>query len=176
MRFRETEVSGAYVVELDLLSDDRGYFARTFCTEEFAAAGLDVRVVQRSISFNEAERTLRGLHYQAEPHGETKLVRCSRGSIWDVIVDVRPGSPSYLAWSGIRLVAGGGELLYIPEGVAHGFITLERASEVDYQMSVPYVATSARGLRWDDPALGIQWPIEPLVMSERDRSYPDLGR
>lgn len=174
MKFDPMDVPGAYLVRLERLEDDRGFFARTFCEEEFRAHGLDPRVSQTSISYNAVDGTLRGLHYQAAPHAETKLVRCTRGAIWDVVVDVRRDSSTYLRWTGVTLSADGDELLYIPQGVAHGFITLEIHTEVQYQMSVPYAADSARGIRWNDPALGIDWPAAPRLMSERDRGYPDL--
>lgn len=174
MKFRAIEVPGAYLVRIERLQDERGFFARTFCEQEFRSAGLNPRVSQASISYNAAQGTLRGLHYQAAPHAETKIVRCTRGAIWDVVVDVRPHSSTYLQWTGVTLSADGDEMLYIPEGVAHGFLTLEPDTEIHYQMSVPYSAENGRGIRWNDPALGIDWPVAPRLMSNRDRGYPDL--
>jgi dTDP-4-dehydrorhamnose 3,5-epimerase len=178
VRLRETPLRGAYVVELELLRDERGAFARTFDAAAFAAAGLAADVVQCSLSYNERAGTLRGMHYQADPHGEVKLVRCTRGAIHDVIVDLRPASATYRRWFAIELRAGGDASLYVPVGFAHGFQTLVDRSEVAYQMAQPYVPEAARGVRWDDPALGIEWPAPPAhgrILSERDAGYPDLG-
>jgi dTDP-4-dehydrorhamnose 3,5-epimerase len=171
--FKETPIKGAFGIEPELVTDERGYFCRIFSTDEFERHGLSTTVAQSSVSYNTSALTLRGMHYQAHPHGECKLVRCVRGGIWDVIVDVRPESATYRQWWATHLSAADGTMLYIPEGVAHGFLTLEPGTEVSYQMSTPYVPESARGLRWDDPAFGIEWPQQPLVMSERDRTYPD---
>jgi dTDP-4-dehydrorhamnose 3,5-epimerase len=176
--FVETPVVGALVVEAQRIEDERGFFARTFSNEEFAARGLDARVDQCSTSFNARAGTLRGLHYQAPPHGEAKLVRCTRGAIYDVAVDLRPGSSSYLRWLGVELTAENGRGLFVPEGCAHGFQTLVDATEVLYQMSTPYVPTAGRGVRWDDPAFGIEWPPPPpdgRTMSARDADYPDFA-
>ena len=177
MRFTETPVAGALVVEPEPIEDERGFFARTFSVEEFAARGLDTRVDQCSVSFNARAGTLRGMHYQEAPHGETKLVRCTRGGIYDVALDLRPGSPTYLRWAGVELSADDGRALYIPEGCAHGFQSLADGTEVLYQISTPYVPSAARGVRWDDPAFGIDWPPAPAggrTMSERDAEYPDF--
>lgn len=173
MRFRETAIAGAWIVEPERYEDERGYFARTFCREEVAARGLDTEIVQESVSFNPVRGTLRGLHWQAAPHEETKWVRCIRGAIWDVIVDLRPDSPSHLAHVAVELSAENGLQLYVPGSVAHGFLTLRAETEVAYRMSVPYHPPATRGARWDDPAFGIDWPAEPTLMSERDRTYPD---
>ena len=178
MILRETPLAGAHVVELERLRDERGHFARTFDAEQFAAAGLDARVVQCSTSFNARAGTLRGMHYQADPHGEAKLVRVTRGAVFDVIVDLRPASPTCRGWFGIELDAESGRSLYVPVGFAHGFQTLVDDSEVLYQMSHPYVPDAARGVRFDDPAFAIEWPPSPptgLVVSERDRAFPDFA-
>jgi dTDP-4-dehydrorhamnose 3,5-epimerase len=176
MRFVPTGLDGAVTIEMDLLEDHRGFFARTWCTEEFAERGLNPRVVQCSVSYSRLAGTLRGLHYQAGPHEEAKLVRCTAGAVHDVIVDLRPGSATYLCHAGVELSAGNHRLLYVPEGFAHGFVTLADDTEVFYQMSERHVPTHARGVRWDDPALGIEWPVPPSVISGRDRSYPDFDR
>ncbi len=176
MRFIETPLPGAWAIELDLIVDERGWFARTFDAEEFADRGLDPTVIQCNASFNAREGTLRGMHYQSEPHGEPKLVRCSRGAIFDVAVDLRPDSPTFRAWHGVELSAESGRAFYIPAGLAHGFQTLTENSEVLYQMGHRYVPEAARGVRWDDPAFGIEWPDAPggRIVSERDASYPDF--
>lgn len=174
MRFEETPLSGAWVVESDRLGDERGYFARTFDREEWAVRGMDPAVVQCNTSYNGRAGTLRGMHFQAAPHGEPKLVRCTRGAIHDVIVDLRPGSATHKRWFGVELSALNGRSLYVPVGLAHGFQTLEDDSEVLYMMGHEYVAESARGVAWDDPALGISWPDAPAhgrTISDRDRSY-----
>jgi dTDP-4-dehydrorhamnose 3,5-epimerase len=178
MVFRETPVAGSYVVEPERMEDARGFFARTFSADEFAARGLDARVDQCSTSFNAKRGTLRGMHYQAAPHGEAKLVRCTRGAIYDVAVDLRPDSPSYLRWVAAELTAENGHALYVPEGCAHGFQTLEDASEILYQISRAYVPEAARGVRWDDPAFNIAWPPAPpggRTLAERDAQYPDFA-
>ena len=175
MLFTETELPGAFVIDLQRREDDRGFFARAWCEEEFRAHGLDTRVSQCNVSFNDRAATLRGLHYQVEPHAEVKLVRCTRGAIFDVIVDVRPDSATYTKWIGVELTADNGRLLYVPEGFAHGYVTLEPATETFYQVSVPYAPGAERGARWNDPAFGIDWPdVGELVMSEKDRTWPDF--
>jgi dTDP-4-dehydrorhamnose 3,5-epimerase len=177
VRFIETPVAGALVVEPQPIEDGRGFFARTFSRADFSARGLDARVDQCSASFNARAGTLRGMHYQAAPHGEVKLVRCTRGAIFDVAVDLRPESPTYLRWAGVELSADDGRALYVPHGCAHGFQTLVDAAEVLYQISTPYVPAAARGVRWDDPAFGIDWPAPPAggrTMSARDAEYPDF--
>ncbi|MEZ5333539.1 MAG: dTDP-4-dehydrorhamnose 3,5-epimerase [Thermoanaerobaculia bacterium] len=173
MHFRETAIAGAWLVEPERHEDERGFFARTFCRDEIAAHGLEAAIAQASVSFNPRRGTLRGLHWQAAPHEEIKWVRCTRGAIWDVLVDLRPDSPSRLAHVAVELSAENGLQLYVPGGVAHGFLTLRDDTEVSYRMSVPYHAPSARGARWNDPAFGIDWPAEPVLISERDRTYPD---
>ena len=174
MRFTETRVSGAWLIDLEPIPDERGWFARTFCAEEFRAHGLDPTVAQCNVSFNVRSGTLRGMHYQAEPHGEAKLVRCTRGVIFDVLVDLRADSPAFRRWTGHELTAENGHMLYAPVGTAHGFVTLADDTEVVYQMSHPYVPDAERGLRFGDSAFGIDWPVAPAVISERDRSYPDF--
>jgi dTDP-4-dehydrorhamnose 3,5-epimerase len=172
--FRDTELPGVLVIELEPKSDHRGFFARTWCRREFAERGLNAALAQCSLSFNPRRGTLRGMHYQAPPHAEAKLVRCTRGAIWDVALDLRPESPTFLGHVGVELTADNRDMLYIPEGVAHGFQTLEDASEVDYQMSACHAPQAARGVRYDDPAFGITWPIDDPIMLERDRTYPDF--
>jgi dTDP-4-dehydrorhamnose 3,5-epimerase len=175
VRLAETPLAGAWVVELDRHEDERGFFARTFDRDEWAAHGMDPAVVQCSTSFNARAGTLRGMHFQAEPHGEPKLVRCTRGAIHDVIVDLRPGSPTHRRWFGIDLTAHDGTALYVPVGMAHGFQTLVDESEVLYMMGHEHVPESARGVRWDDPAFAIDWPEPPSggrTISERDAAYP----
>lgn len=173
MKFSATPLPGAFVIDIDALKDARGFFARTVCTDEFATQGLNGHFVQQSVSFNHRAGTLRGLHYQATPHEEEKLVRVTRGAIFDVIVDLRRASPAFGRWFGIELSAANHRQLYIPGGMAHGFQTLEDDTEVLYEMSVAFHPESARGLRWDDPQLGIAWPACPArIFSERDQSLP----
>ncbi len=176
MRFIQTPLPGVWVIELELLGDERGWFARTFDEQEFRSRGLNPAVVQCNASFNAHCDTLRGMHYQAEPHGESKLVRCVRGSIFDVAVDLRAGTPTYCGWHGVELSAENRLALYIPAGLAHGFQTLSEDCEVLYQMGAPYVPESSRGVRFDDPAFAIDWPATraPRIISERDASYPDF--
>jgi dTDP-4-dehydrorhamnose 3,5-epimerase len=174
MIFRDTGIGGAWVIELERLQDERGFFARTWDAQEFAERGLNPRLVQCSVSFNRARGTLRGLHYQSAPHEEAKLVRCTAGTIFDVVVDLRPDSPTFRRWFGIELSAENRLSLYVPEACAHGFLTLDDNCEVHYQISQVYAAEAASGVRWDDPAFGIAWPAEVVVMNERDRSYPDF--
>jgi dTDP-4-dehydrorhamnose 3,5-epimerase len=175
MRFTETPLPGAWVIDVDRLSDERGWFARTFDEAEFAARGLCARVVQCNASFNARRDTVRGLHYQAEPHGEPKLVRCVRGALFDVAVDLRPDSPAHRRWHGVELSAETGRMFYIPAGLAHGFQTLTDDCELLYLMGREYVPGAARGVRFDDPAFAVEWPPPSgeLTISERDRGYPD---
>lgn len=174
MRFTKTALPGLVIVDIAAIQDDRGYFARTFCTEEFAAAGLPTHFPQCNISFNAAKGTLRGLHWQEEPFAEGKLVRCTRGVIVDVAVDLRPESATYLRWFSTELTADSARALYVPKGFAHGFQTLADGSEVFYQMSERYRQEASRGARWDDPAFGIDWPIKNPIFSARDANYPDI--
>ncbi|GAC1438830.1 MAG: dTDP-4-dehydrorhamnose 3,5-epimerase [Solirubrobacteraceae bacterium] len=173
MRLTESTLAGAWVIELEPVGDERGEFFRCFDAEQFAARGLDPRVVQCSVSRNRRAGTLRGMHYQAEPHAEAKLVRCSRGVVFDAIIDLRADSPSFCASFSLELT---GELaLYVPPGFAHGFQTLADECEVHYQMSAPYVPEASRGVRWDDPAFGIAWPpAARRTISARDAAYPDF--
>ena len=164
----------AFLVKPARLEDDRGFFARTWCAREFAEHGLEPSLSQCSISFNKGRGTLRGLHYQAEPHAEAKLVRCTRGAIFDVIVDLRPASPTYLEHCTVTLTADNRDAIYVPQGCAHGFLTLEDESEVLYQMSTEHVPGAARGVRWNDPAFHIAWPTLPDVVADRDRTWPLL--
>jgi dTDP-4-dehydrorhamnose 3,5-epimerase len=174
VKFTETRIGGAFVIELERHEDERGYFARTFCRREFAERGLEGEVEQTSVSYNRVRHTLRGLHYQAAPHQEAKVVRCVAGAIYDVIVDLRPASPTFRQWVGAMLSAEDGNALYIPRDVAHGFLTLAPGATVLYQMSTAHHADAARGLRWNDPALAITWPAVPELISQRDASYPLL--
>ena len=174
MRFTPLPLPGAYVLDLEPLTDERGFFARTFCRDEFRAHGLNPELVQCSVSYNLRGGTLRGMHYQAAPDAEAKLVRCTRGAIYDVLLDLRPNSPTYLQWTAVELTAANRSLAYIPEGLAHGFQTLEDDTEVFYQMSHPYVPGAARGVRWNDPAFAIDWPLAERILSAKDQAYPDF--
>jgi dTDP-4-dehydrorhamnose 3,5-epimerase len=174
MRFVETPLEGAFVIDLEPIEDERGFFARSFCEREFTERRLAPRFVQCNVSFNRSKGTLRGMHYQAEPYPEAKLVRCTSGAIFDVIVDIRPGSPTVHQWFGTELSASNRRMVFIPAGFAHGFQCVTDDAEVFYQMSEFYHPECARGLRWDDPQLGIDWPIPNPVISQRDRSYPLL--
>jgi dTDP-4-dehydrorhamnose 3,5-epimerase len=173
--FTELSLPGAFIIQTQSHKDDRGSFARTFCRDEFELRGLDPCVAQCSLSRNERTGTLRGLHFQANPFGEAKLVRCSRGAIYDVIVDLRRQSPTHGKWAGVTLSGANGVMLYVPAGFAHGFQTLEDDTEVCYQMSTPYLPELARGIRWNDPALKITWPSRDPILSDRDRELPLLA-
>lgn len=174
MKFRAQELPGAFLIELEPHADERGFFARTWCSDEFANAGLPTQVVQSNLSCTRLPGTIRGMHYQRPPSREGKVVRCLKGGIFDVIVDIRPDSPSFLRHLGVELTATNRLALYVPPGFAHGFQTLEPDAEVWYQMTDRYQPGLSGGFRWDDPALGIQWPMEPNAMNERDATYPDL--
>jgi dTDP-4-dehydrorhamnose 3,5-epimerase len=174
MIFTGTNIDGVWVIDAERLEDERGFFARTWDADEFTEQGLNPELTQCSISYNLARGTLRGMHYQAAPHEEAKLVRCTAGAIFDVALDLRPGSPTFKAWFGVELSAQNRRALYVPEGCAHGFLTLEDDSEVHYQISQAYMPDAARGVRWDDPAFAISWPGEVVVINERDRSYSDF--
>jgi dTDP-4-dehydrorhamnose 3,5-epimerase len=173
MRFVPTAIAGVIRVEAEPHADERGLFARLHCPEEFAAAGVPFAPAQTSVSRNPQAGTLRGLHYQAAPHAETKLVRVTRGRVFDVAVDLRPGSPTHLQWTAAELSAENLAGLFIPEGVAHGFLTLEPDSDVIYQITPAYRPGHEAGVRWDDPAFGIDWPAAPALISPRDAAYPD---
>jgi dTDP-4-dehydrorhamnose 3,5-epimerase len=172
VKFAETPLAGAFVVEIEPLKDERGLFARSFCRQEFEAHGLDPAVAQCNVSHNVKRGTLRGLHYQAPPHEEAKLVRCTRGAIWDVIVDLREASKTRLQWFAAELSADNHRALYVPRGFAHGFQTLADDAEVFYQMSEFYRPDGARGIRWNDPSIGIRWPLAEPILSARDRDLP----
>ena len=175
MIFQPTGLAGAYVIAIERLSDGRGFFARSFCAREFEDHGLNPSMAQCNISYNRHAGTLRGMHFQASPFEEAKLVRCTRGAIHDVIIDLRPGSPTFMRHVGVLLTPEERNMLYVPEGFAHGFLTLEDHTEVFYQMSEFYVPGAARGFRWDDPAFAIDWPASVSVISERDAAYPDFA-
>jgi len=174
MTFTETKLSGAFLVDMDRKEDIRGYFARVFCVEEFRAKGLNAQVAQCSISFNRRKGTLRGMHWQAVPKAEAKLIRCTHGAIFDVIVDLRPLSRTRLQHATVQLSEDTGRMLYIPEGFAHGFQTLADDTEVFYQMTEFFAPECGRGARWNDPAFGITWPLPDPIMNDRDRSWPDF--
>ena len=171
MIFNEAKLKRAFIIEPERLKDGRGFFARTFCKKEFKAHRLNFDWVQCSVSFNKRKGTLRGMHYQAFPHEEIKLVRCTRGAIYDVIVDLRPNSPTFKGWIAVKLTAENHRMLYIPNGFAHGFQTLADNTEVFYQMSEFYEPASARGIRWNDPLFNIQWPFPKPILSKKDRAY-----
>jgi dTDP-4-dehydrorhamnose 3,5-epimerase len=174
MIFTETKLKGAFIIDLDKISDERGFFARSWCQREFEKNGLNPRLVQCNISYNNSKGTLRGLHYQVSPCEEAKLVRCTMGAIFDVIVDLRPESPTFKHYFAEIITAEDRKMIYIPEGFAHGFLTLQDETEVHYQMSGFYSPDHARGVRWNDPAFGIQWPADVKIISDRDKDYPDF--
>ena len=172
MKFTQTTLEGAYIIEIKKMMDDRGFFARSWCQRELAAQGLACRIAQASISFNKSKGTLRGLHYQSAPHEEAKFVRCTRGAIYDVIIDFRAHSPTYKAWVGVELTADNYQIFYVPKGFAHGFQTLEDNTEILYQISEFYAPAAARGVRYDDPAFGISWPLPVSAISDKDMGWP----
>src|SRR5438105_9848201 len=173
MIFKPTAVHGAFVIEPDRFDDDRGFFSKIWDVKEFQQHGLSTDFAQFNLAFNHRKGTLRGIHYQAAPHEEVKLVRCTRGAVWDVIVDLRPKSPTYLRWSVVELTEDNYRTYSLPKGCAHGYITLTDRAEVTYNVSTAYAPQSARGVRWNDPAFAIQWPAQPLVINQRDATYPD---
>ena len=173
MQFIETRLKGAYILEAERIADERGFFARTWARDEFIAHGLNPDLAQCNVSYNHRTGTVRGMHWQAPPHAETKIVRCTQGALYDVIVDIRPDSPTYRQWVGVELSAENCRALYIPEGCAHGFQTQEDATEIFYMISAAYAPQAARGMRWDDPAIGITWPRAVTVIAARDARYPD---
>ncbi len=175
MLFKESDIRGVFVIDPEPRADERGFFARTWCQREFAEHGLSLRIAECAVSFNASAGTLRGLHYQSAPHGEDKLVRCTQGAIYDVAVDLREGSPTQYDWFATELTAANHRMLYIPSGCAHGFLTLADNSEVSYQISQEFRLESSRGVRWNDPAIGIRWPRPVCVISDRDRSLPLVG-
>jgi dTDP-4-dehydrorhamnose 3,5-epimerase len=174
MKFNPTTLRDAWLIELEPAVDSRGYFARTFCINEFAAKGLDTNFVQHSVSFSARKGTIRGMHYQREPHGEVKLVRCLRGIVWDVIIDIRPSSPTYRRWQGFELSSANKYQLYVPKGFAHGFQTLSNDVEINYLISEPYSPQSSSGIRHDDPAFKIHWPLPVAEISSKDLHWPDF--
>lgn len=176
MLIEKTPLEGVLVTSLQKIEDERGFFARTFCQEEFKSAGVDIQLLQTNVSGNKSRGTLRGLHYQDQPHPDKKLVTCSRGAIFDVAVDLRRDSSTYCQWWGIELSADNRKGLYIPPGCAHGFITLADDTDVNYLMGEAYYPDLARGVRWNDLAFEIKWPFEPIVMCERDAVYPDWDK
>jgi dTDP-4-dehydrorhamnose 3,5-epimerase len=175
MIFKETRLKGAYIIEIEPLEDERGFFARTWCQREFQAHGLNPRLVQCSISFNKKKGTLRGMHYQVAPYEEAKLVSCVRGAIYDVIIDLRPNSPTCSQWLAVELSSENNNMIYVPKGFAHGFQTLEDDTEVFYQISEFYHPEASRGVRWNDPAFRIVWPNDIIVISDKDRGYLDFA-
>jgi len=175
VKFKETKLKDAYFVELDRIEDERGFFARSWCAGEFEEHGLNPDLVQCNVSFNKKKGTLRGMHYQAAPHEEAKLVRCTTGALYDVVIDLRPDSPTFKQWFGVEMTAESRRALYVPEGFAHGFQTLEDDTEILYQTSEFYHAENARGVRYDDPAFGIEWPSSHITISPKDKSFPLLG-
>jgi dTDP-4-dehydrorhamnose 3,5-epimerase len=175
MRFLETKVNGAFLIEGEPVGDERGRFMRTFCAEEFSSHGLETSFLQHSLSYSAAAGTLRGMHFQRPPHEEVKVVRCSAGAIFDVVLDLRPGSPTFGRWQGFELSAENRHQLYIPKGCAHGFQSLCDDVEVNYLISDFYTPAAASGVRYDDPRFGIEWPLPLVVISDRDRAWPDYG-
>ena len=175
MRFLPTKLPGVFVVEMEMREDERGSFARSWCRDEFAAQGLDTNLAQCSVSFNKRRGTLRGMHFQAEPHAEVKLVRCTAGAVYDVAVDLRPASPTFRQWTATELTAENYRAMYVPLGCAHGFQTLTDGAEILYHMSEFYQPGAGRGVRWNDPAFGIRWPVANPFLSERDAAYTDFS-
>ncbi|HEX4336094.1 MAG TPA: dTDP-4-dehydrorhamnose 3,5-epimerase [Polyangiaceae bacterium] len=173
MLFSKADIPGVWIVDLERREDERGFFARTWCADELSQLGLAGTLSQCSVSYNARSGTLRGMHYQIAPRAEEKVVSVSRGAILDVVVDLRPASKTFRKWTSVELTERNGRMLYVPAGVAHGFQTLADDTVVDYKISAPYAPDHARGVRWNDPAFGIEWPSEQPLISERDRSYPD---
>lgn len=174
MKFTELSLKGAFIIEMELIEDERGFFAASWSKREFGRRNLDSELHECNVSFNRVKGTIRGMHYQAEPHGQTKVVRCTKGAIYDAIIDLRPDSPTFKSWEGFELSEDNRRMLYIPRGFAHGFQSVRDSTEILYQMSQPFNASAGRGVRWNDPAFGIAWPMPPTVISPRDRDYPDF--
>ena len=172
MIFTETKLKGAYIIDISRVSDERGFFGRAWCKKEFEAAGLNTDAVQANVSYNKYRGTIRGMHYQVAPFTESKTVRCTSGSIFDVIIDLRPDSPTFKQWVGVELTADSFRMLYVPDGFAHGFITLEDHSSVHYMVTEYYTPGAETGIRFDDPAFNIEWPMQPKVVSDKDKSHP----
>jgi dTDP-4-dehydrorhamnose 3,5-epimerase len=175
MTFTETALAGAFIIDIVALKDDRGFFARTWAADELKTRGLDPTVVQCNVAWNPAKGTLRGMHFQRAPYDEVKIIRCTRGSLFDVIVDLRPESPTFRKWTSVELNANSRRMLYVPKGFAHGYLTLTDDVEAHYHVSAPYTPACADGVAWNDPAFGIEWPFAPTVMSERDRTWPHFN-
>ena len=175
MNFSQTDLPGVLLIKPELLADDRGSFARSFCVDEFAAAGIDFNIVQANISFNKFTGTVRGMHFQRSPHAEAKVVRCTSGAMFDVVVDLRPDSATYCQWIAAELNADNRDALFIPEGCAHGFLTLTDEAEVYYQISTFYHSESAAGVRWNDPAFQVVWPSPPELINSRDAAFPNFS-
>lgn len=173
MKFIETDLKGAFIIELEKLEDNRGFFARSWCKREFDEHGLNSNATQANVSYNKKKGTLRGMHLQSKPYAETKLVRCTRGAIYDVIIDLRPDSATYKKWLGVELSADNGKMLYVPENFAHGFQTLKDDTEVTYQVTQYYTPGYEKGIRWNDPAFRINWPVTVAVISEKDENWQD---
>ena len=176
MRFQETNVEGVWLITPDQFDDERGFFARTWAQDEFENRGLEGRMVQRNVSYNRRRGTLRGMHFQREPHPEVKVISCTIGAIYDVAIDIRPESPTFGQWYGAELRADTGAMLYVPRGCAHGYLSLEGDSTVEYLISEFYHPEVAGGVRWNDPFFNVLWPAQPVVMNERDATYPDFQR
>jgi dTDP-4-dehydrorhamnose 3,5-epimerase len=174
MKFSGTNLKDAFIVQIEKLNDERGFFARSWCQKEFDAHGLNSRFVQANVSYNRKKGTLRGMHYQIAPYQECKLLRCTRGAIYDVIIDLRPDSPTYKKWTGVELTADNYTMFFVPEDFAHGFQTLTDETEIIYQVSQFYTPGSEKGIRFDDPAFGIQWPLEVTVISDKDKTWPNF--
>jgi dTDP-4-dehydrorhamnose 3,5-epimerase len=173
MIFSETKLKGAFIIEVEKREDERGFFARAWCKKEFEEHGLAANMVQSNIAFSKRKGTLRGLHYQGAPYGEVKVVRCTKGSLYDVLVDLRPGSSTYRQWVGVELTSDSYKMMYVPEGFAHGYQTLEDNTEVTYQVSQLYSPDFEQGIRYDDPAIGIDWPLMVKILSDKDKGWPD---
>ena len=174
MKFSQTKLKGAYFIEIEKLTDDRGFFARSWCQKEFENHGIDYGFVQANVSYNHRKGTIRGMHYQIAPYQECKLIRCTRGAIYDVIIDLRPGSETYKQWTGVELTAKNYSMFFVPKDFAHGFQTLTDETEITYQVSEFYTPGSEKGIRFDDPAFDIQWPLEATILSDKDRIWPDF--
>jgi len=175
MIFQTTAINGAFIVDVQKIGDERGFFARVFCRKEFEAQGIDPQIHQANIGFNKDRGTLRGLHYQVDPHGEAKFVRCTAGSLYDVVLDLRPTSATFKQWLGVELSAENRRMLYLPAGCAHGYLTLADDTEIFYLVSQYYHSAAERGVRWNDPAFAIDWPIDVAVISPKDAHWPDFG-
>jgi dTDP-4-dehydrorhamnose 3,5-epimerase len=174
--FAETDLRGAYVIDVEPRVDERGFFARAWCRDEFEEYGLETEIAQCNLAYNHYAGTLRGMHFQSHPHAEVKLVRCTRGAVYDVIIDLRPDSPTFMRWIGVELSAENRRMLYVPEGFAHGYQTLVDGSETFYQVSRAYVPDAGGGVRWDDPAFGIDWPpVDRRIISPKDQAWPDFA-